>query len=207
MKLLKQMLFLAAAGTIAAGCGDSDNSCTDAGCPDGATALRDGGADVAAPIADGPMLWGLTRSVAGDGGGLAPNQYTITGIANVKDDCAIGVAGLVGKTLPVIYEESTMTISIGDVQGSPPGPSLGSGKVAANMATLTRDNLSGLATAACYWHQKDVSKLTLTNHDKFTLDVTEDEDTFAPGCATTTPPPPAGGKCTSTWQWTLEIKK
>jgi hypothetical protein len=186
------MLVVVAAGAFAVGCGSSDNTCSDAGCPDGGLSTLD-----TAPLSDGPMLWGLSRGT---------NNFTVTGISKIKDDCMIGVEKVVNMTLPVTYDEATMMISIGDVQGSPPGPSLGTGKVGANMATLTRDNKSGVATAACFWDQKDVSMLVLFNHDKFTLDVTENESAFAPGCTGMTPPPPVTGKCTSTWQWTLEKK-
>lgn len=221
MRLIKQLLVLSAAGAIAAGCSDSESSCPDAGCVDAsatdAAVIADGGASDAraadavtadAGAGDAIMLWGLTRSTPGDGGpALLPRDYVVTGVANVKDDCMIGVGTLVGKTLPVIYDENAMSISIGTIQGSPPGPSLGSGKISDNVGTLTRDNFSGTAGAACTWHQKNVSKLVLVYHDKFTLDVQEDEDMFSAGCTAMTTPPPAGGKCTSTWQWTFEIKK
>ena len=193
MSLSKHLLIVTAAGALAVGCGSSDDTCGDAGCPDGSASAG----DTAAPATDGPMLWGLSRD---------KNNFTVTAIANVNDGCMLNVAGLVGKTLPVTYDATTMMVSIGDPQGSPVMPSLGSGKVDANMATLTRENDSGTAGAACTWHQKDVSMLKLVFHDKFTLDVTEDETMFAAVCTGMTPPPPTGGKCTSTWQWTFEKK-
>jgi hypothetical protein len=189
MRLFKQTLVLLTVGVAAVGCGSSESTCPDGGCADAAVA----GGDTAV-TGDGPMLWGLSRGM---------NDFSITAVANVKDDCMLGVTGLVGMSLPVSYDETTMMISIGTLQGSPPGPSLGSGKVGANMATLTRDNLSGTAGAMCTWHQKDTATLKLFDHDKFTLDVVEDEDMFM-NC--TSPPPPTGNKCTSTWQWTFQKK-
>jgi hypothetical protein len=177
-------------GLCGLGCGESDDQCGDAGCLDGGI-TTDGGA-----TGDGPMLWGLSRGM---------NNYKITGASSVNDGCKIGVAGLAdGKTtLPVTFDVTTSMISIGDKKGTPPTPSLGSGVVNNNMATLTRENDTG--TLPCTWHQKDVSTLTLTNHDKFSLSVQEDQTMFATGCPAADVP--TGGKCTSTWTWTFELAK
>jgi hypothetical protein len=150
-----------------------------------------GGPD--AGTSDASMLWGLSRGT---------NSYTVTAVATVSDGCMLGVEALRGMTLPVTYDEATQLISIGNIKGSPPMPSLGSGKVSENRATLVRDNQSG-DPGSCYWHQKDVGFLELVYHDKFTVDVVEDEDMFAAGCTGADAPPP-GGKCTSSFRLTLQ---
>jgi hypothetical protein len=154
---------------------------------------------VGAPIADagaGPdalMLWGLSRGIN--------RAYTVKAVSNVDDGCQLGVETLVNMTLPVSYDETTQTISIGSIMGSPPAPSLGSGRVSANVATLVRDN--NVLAGNCSFHIRDVSKLQLFFHDQFTLDVTEDESFFSAGCTDV----PAGGKCTSRWRWTMVLAK
>jgi hypothetical protein len=98
-----------------------------------------------------------------------------------------------------------MLFSLGKDFGTPAMPAFGSGKVDANKATLTRDNQAGVPAPGCYWHQKDVSAMSLFDHDKFTVDVVEDEDMFSAGC-TGADAPPAGGSCKTTFQLTLEKK-
>src|SRR4051812_25898286 len=112
MSLFKNMLIVVAAGTVAAGCGSDDNKCGDASCPDSSVVLG----DAAASAGDGPMLWGLTSGT---------NNFTVTAVSNVNDGCMLGVAGLVNKTLPVNYTGGM--VSIGELQGSPPQASLGTG--------------------------------------------------------------------------------
>ena len=55
----------------------------------------------------------------------------------------------------------------------------------------------------CTWHQTDTSQVTLTATNAFTIQVTEVEEMFATACSAGTAP--AGGTCTSTWTWTMEI--
>jgi hypothetical protein len=191
MRVIKQMLVVVAAGAVAMGCGSDDNECGDAGCPDG-SAYLDGGS-----TGDGPMLWGLTRGT---------NDYTVTkAMASGSDGCmlAAGLASLVGMKRPVTYDQSTQMIGVGDLKGTPPTPSFGTGKVSNNMATLMRDNQAG-PSATCYWHQVNTGTLTLFNHDKFTVDTTETQNMFAAGC-TGADAPPAGGTCTSTYSVTFEL--
>jgi hypothetical protein len=182
--------FAVALFTAGMGCSSSDDTCDGAGCVSSADAAR---ADAAAP--DGPMLFGLSRGM---------NNYNITALVIANDGCALmppgpGTAAM-PSTLPVTYNDVTTVISIGNPAGSPPVPSLGSGMVGANMATLVRENEAG-DTAGCTWHQKDTGTLVLIDHDKFTLMVKEDESAFM---RCTNPPPPTGGTCTSTWTWTLQ---
>jgi len=187
MKLIK-MLVLVAAGATFAGCGSSDNTCTDAGCPDGAVIgnLDGGGPDV--------MYWALSRGT---------NNYNITKVVTTSDGCMLGQAALMGMNRPVTYDEATTTISVGASQGTNPAqPSFGSGKIAGNMATLVRDNTGGDST--CNWKQVDNNVLTLFANDKFTVDVTETDSMFSAGCTGMNPPPPASGMCTSTYQLTFE---
>jgi hypothetical protein len=184
MNLIKRFILIGAVAV--AGCGSDDSTCGDGGCPDSGALGADTGT-----AGDTAMQWGLSDMT---------NNFTITKVQVTSDGCNLGPAVLMGMARPVTYNRTTATISIGDLKGTPPMPSWGTGMAAGNSATLTRDNTAGDG-AACTWHQKDVSLLNLFNHDKFTLDVTEDEDTFM-GC--TTPAPPASGKCTSVYQLTFE---
>jgi hypothetical protein len=192
MKASKTILALLASSALL-GCGSSDNTCTDAGCPDGGGSSADTGPS--AP--DGPMLWGLSRDM---------NNYKVTNVTVMNDGCMLMPAALMGMAIPANYSATTNTFSLGKDFGTPAMPAFGSGTVGANMATLTRDNQAGDPTK-CYWHQKDVSMMKLFDHDKFTLDVTETEDMFSAAGCTGMDAPPAGGMCTSTFQLTLEIQK
>jgi hypothetical protein len=152
----------------------------------GSGLVVDGGSRV---IVDGAMLWGLSRG---------KNDYRVTAVANISDGCGLAVDGLVGSILPVTYDESTDIISIGNLQGTPMMPSLGSGKVGDNLATLLRDNVDSEGPS-CSYHRRDVANLTLFGHDAFTLDITEIQSMFAAQCPTV----PASGSCISRWRWTL----
>src|SRR5439155_22485049 len=73
----------------------------------------DAGADGSPP--DGPpTLWGLSRGT---------NDYRITAVSNFTDGCHLSVEQLVGMTLPLTYDPTTATISVGNPQGTPPMPS------------------------------------------------------------------------------------
>jgi hypothetical protein len=187
MRLSTTILALLASAALV-GCGSSDNTCGDAGCPDGGGAGGSSG--------DGPMLWGLSRGM---------NNYTVTAVTVTSDTCESGVQALMGMAIPAKYDDTTTTFSLGKDFGTPPMPAFGSGKVGANMATLTRDNQAGDATK-CFWHQTDNSQLTLFDHDKFTVNVTEKLDTFAPAC-TGPDAPPAGGSCMAVFSLTMQIMK
>jgi hypothetical protein len=173
-------------------CKGAEPICTNGYCA--ASQAVDGGLDSGADASsDGPMmLWGLSRGT---------NLYRITDVASVSDGCAIDPGALLQLTLPVTYDEATSVISIGNPQGTPPMPALGSGKVGANMATLLRENdqTTG-ATLNCIYHRRNVAYFRLFYHDKFTLDATEEESLFSTGCTDV----PAGGRCQSSWRWTFE---
>jgi hypothetical protein len=139
------------------------------------------------------MLWGLSRGTY---------MFTVTSIANVSDGCMTMPSALVGMQRPVTYDETTMIVSVGNALGTPPTPSLGTGKVGANVAMLVRDNIVGDAMAACTWHTKGNNKLTMIGHDKFTVDVMEEQDMFSMACM----PIPTGGKCSGSYQFTFEKK-
>jgi hypothetical protein len=141
-------------------------------------------------LPDAPMLWGLSPGA---------RRFRVTAVDVKVDGCKLEPALLQGLTLPVTYDDATWTLSIGNPQGSPVMPALGSGKVSANMATLVRDNLD--IAGACSYHRRDLSRVILFDHDKFTLDVTEDQSMFGSACT----PVPMGGKCTSSWRWRMEI--
>jgi hypothetical protein len=127
-------------------------------------------------------------------------MFAVTSISGVDDGCLVNPAARVSVTpLPVDYVEATNVLSIGMADGTPPMPAFGSGSVAGNLGTLTRDNDSGDGLV-CTWHQKDVATFALFDNDKFTLAVREDRTTFASACQ----PVPAGGACTSIWTWTAE---
>jgi hypothetical protein len=171
----------------------TNQTCVDQVCaqPDEVTGAHlpgwpgDGGAP------DAMMLWGLSR---GD------HLYRITAVEVKVDGCHIDPASVQGMTLPATYDAATATLSIGHLQGTPAMPVLGSGQVAANMATLVRDNVQDSGT--CSYHRRNVSTVTLFDHDKFTLDGVELESMFVgPACSDV----PAGGACTSTWRWRMEL--
>jgi hypothetical protein len=192
MRALKSIFILAVAGAAAVGCGSSDdNTCGDAVCPDSAAPGPDGGTGDA-----GPMLWGLTRGAT---------MYTVVGVTPGTDGCMLGASALMGMDIPATYDETTNTFAFGKLQGTPAQPAFGSGMPGANKATLIRNNQAGEATG-CYWTQMDTSLMNLTNHDTFTLDVTEVENMFAAAC-TGASAPPTGGTCTTTFQLSLVIKK
>jgi hypothetical protein len=170
-----------------AGCGSTDNNCDEAGCLDVSVVTFDAGGP------DGPMQWGLTRGAS---------KFKITAVKDVTDPCGTKPGEVISNDIDVNYDETTMTVSVGKGVGSPVMPYFGSGKVGGNKATLMRDNKSGDGTA-CTWDEKDVSQFELYDHDKFTLAVTQDQSGFMMCGAIA----PTGGKCTSTWTWTIEKPK
>jgi hypothetical protein len=141
------------------------------------------------------MQWGLSSGT---------NDFNITGVSKVEDGCGIGPAVFVGMSRPVTYTPTPApaTVSIGAPTGSPPQPSLGTGTIAGNMATLMRMNREGEANATCFWTQTTTGMLTLIGHDEFTYDVTYTQSGIAPACT----PKPATDPCTSKWQFTFKKK-
>src|SRR5688500_12721022 len=89
MKLMSKMLVLAAASTVALGCGSEDGECGDGGCPDGSVSTSD-----AISASDSAMQWGLSPGM---------NEFNITGVSKVEDGCGIGPAVFVGMSRPVTY--------------------------------------------------------------------------------------------------------
>lgn len=127
------------------------------------------------------------------------NYYKVTASTTGSDVCGIMPAAFVNEVLPVTFVEATQTLSVGNPQGVPLQPSLGTGGNVGLTGTLTRENDTA-DDAGCSWHQKDVSLFTLTGGDVFTLDVTETESAFTPGCGADIP---TGGTCMSTYRLTL----
>jgi hypothetical protein len=109
-----------------------------------------------------------------------------------NDGCMIGVADLVNAGILINYNASTGVVTAGTSGG------LGSGAIAFNQGTLTRDSTATDPTmTTCNWHQTDTGDVTITADNEFDLSVTEVEDTFVTACSMK----PAGGTCTSTWTW------
>jgi len=165
---------LALGGVMALGCSSSSSD-------------DDGGTDGSVSDAAGGNLFGLT-----------PGDYCfdVTAISDVMDGCDLQVSSLVGKALPVNYVDTTGTVTVGTMG------SLGTGTISNNVGTLNREgDTMDTAKPTCTWHQKDMSTLTLTATNQFTLQVTETESTFSTACNQ----PAAMNPCTSTWTWTMKI--
>jgi hypothetical protein len=136
---------------------------------------------------DGPVV-GLSRGM---------NYYKVTAVVVTSDVCDIGAADFVDAVLPVSFVESTQILSVGNPQGVPLQPSLGSGVIGSS-GTLMRDNqVAEAAPSTCAWNQKDVSLFNLTGNDVFTLDVTETQSAFTAACAAPAP------TCMSSYKLTL----
>jgi hypothetical protein len=125
------------------------------------------------------------------------NCYTVTDItAGYSDGCAIGVADVVGASLPMNYSTTTYFVKLG-TDGS-----LGGGAIVNNQGTLIRDGdttMTDPSGTTCTLHQNDTTQLQMTANNQFTVSVTEIESGFSAGC----PTHPAGSTCTSTWTWTM----
>jgi hypothetical protein len=176
MRNLKWVALALAVASASCGGDDENAMCGDGGCP-----TNDGGGG-------GGMQWGLTSGT---------NNYKITSTTMVMDGCDVGPNE--ATMLPLTYTGGV--VSLGNVMGTPPQPSLGTGTASGNKATLTSDNIVGDAAAMCTYSRKITSQFELIGHDKFTLMVTEKESMFSTGCGADVPP---GGMCTSTWTWTFE---
>jgi hypothetical protein len=159
------------AAPVLVGCGSNTTESIDSGTPDA-----------------GSTLFGLS---AGD------NCYTIIAIATgFSDGCGLGVDTIVGTSLPMNYDATTATVTLG-TQGS-----LGGGVIANNQGTLVRDGYPTATGTTCSWHQTDNTLLQMTADNQFTVTVTEVESTFGATCAATDVP--VSGTCTSTWTWTMQ---
>jgi hypothetical protein len=179
------------ATAFAVGCGASSGT-DDAGIG-GSTGTAGAGSGGAGGTA-GVTPFGLS---AGD------TCFDIVSVANGSSDgCNLGVAdlatapnpGLVGTALPVNYDATTATLTVGTMG------SLGAGVVTFNMGTLTRENTPAMMDMpTCTLHQTDTSMITVTATNEFDLAGTETEDTFAAACSAANVP--TGGMCTSTWTW------
>jgi hypothetical protein len=185
MKTMKFLLVAAALGGLAvAGC-SSNSSCADGGACGGGTGL---GGSSGAGGSGGPVYYGLTTGTC---------LFTVVSQSpGAVDGCDIGPEGAIGHSYPVVYDMTAGTVTAG-TDGS-----LGTGSIAANMATLMRvGNTSADTMPSCTWHQTDTSSLQMTGTNMFTISVTETESGFAAACSA----PPAGGSCTSTWTWKMAI--
>lgn len=182
------------AAMLAAGC-SSSSDCSDGGncssdaAPGGATGSGGSGGGGTDGAADAALF------------GVTPGDYCydiLSIAAGANDGCDIGVAGLVGNALLGHYDNNTGIFTLGR-EGS-----LGSGPIANNMGTLTRENMPTKSEMpSCSLHQTDTTMLVLTDVNQFTASVTEVEDMFAaaPACSMI----PTGGSCTSTWTWSMKI--
>jgi hypothetical protein len=189
MKLAKLGLGLAL-GLVAAGCGSSDNTCGDAGCPDGSSALPDGSGNRDAS--------GFT---------LSNGKYKATMIADpITDGCMINPKLLVDMNtnmdtwIPV--EISGGIMKVGNPKGEPPAASLGEGPYVTTGETfkLTRMNHFKVeAPSTCEYDQEVTSTITLDGNDTFGLGVVE-KQTNRKMCAT---PAGVGDSCASTWSWRM----
>jgi hypothetical protein len=182
------MLALASSALILSACGDTDD-----GTGDGGVTPGDGGA------ADSAQLFTL-----------ATGSYKIVSASMVTDGCMIGVdkvydpatmTGVIGVSFPLTLDNTTGNTTLGNMQGTPPVYSLGSGRVGGNMGTLTMEtDITAAAPSMCKLHRKVTSVLTLIGDLKFTLAVTR-TDSMRMMCSE---PAGVGDTCTSTFTWTFE---
>ncbi len=180
-KIIGVVVAMMGVGIWAAGCSSSSD------CGDGATCTSDAATTDSGK--DGAGLFGLSPGTY---------CYDIVSIGSgANDGCDIGVANLVNMaSLPGTYVAGTGTFTLG-TDGS-----LGAGDIRSNMGTLTRDNMPSLDTMpTCMWHQTDTTMIVLTDTNKFTASVVENESEFVAACTMK----PASGMCTSTWTWTMQI--
>ena len=68
------------------------------------------------------------------------NYYKVTASTTGSDVCGIMPAAFVNEVLPVTFVEATQTLSVGNPQGVPLQPSLGTGGNVGLTGTLTREN-------------------------------------------------------------------
>lgn len=181
---------------LAVSCSSDSSGCADGG--DAACGTSTGGAGGGgggAGGAGGAQPFGLT-------GGDSCFEVTAFDPTTFIDGC--GEGALVSDAakppspliVPLNYDGATGTVKLG-TDGS-----LGQGTISNNKGTLVRENDPVDAMiAACMWHQKNTSMVTLIANNMFIINVTEDETMFAAACADTIP---TGGMCTSKWTWTMK---
>jgi hypothetical protein len=180
---------LLGAGILAvAGCGSSESSCPDGGCLDAAPVTD------TAPSGDALKLYTL-----------ASGSYTVVSASMVMDGCKIGVdktvadMGVIGASFPLTLDNTTGQTTLGNLQGNPMVYSLGSGKIGANMGTLSMEtDITAEAPSMCKLHRKVDSVLTLTGDLQFNLAVTR-TDSMRTNCPEPLPDP----TCTSTFTWSF----
>jgi hypothetical protein len=185
--MVNGLLSLLGAGVLmVAGCGDS------AGTGDGG--VGDGSVGDTAPSGDALKLYTL-----------ASGSYTVTSASMVNDGCKIGVdktvaeMGVIGASFPLTLDNTTGQTTLGNLQGTPSVPSLGSGKIGANMGTLSMEtDITAEAPSTCKLHRKVDSILTLTGDLQFNLAVTR-TDSMRTNC----PEPLPDATCTSTYTWSF----
>jgi len=188
-KLMRKNGALVAAGAamlLLGACGDTDGS------GDGGVIIGDS----AASTADGPKLYVLSSG-----------SFKVLSASMVTDGCMIGVdktlaeGGVIGASFPLTLDNTTGDVSLGNLQGNPLVPSLGKGKIGANMGTLMMEtDITAEAPSMCKLHRKVTSILTLTADQKFTLAVTR-TDSMRMMCSV---PAGVGESCTSTYTWTFD---
>jgi len=189
MKLTRLGLGLVAMGLMAVGCSSSDNTCGDAGCPDGAVNTAD-----AASTRDANPF------------NITNGKYKATAVQLSDDGCMINPKILVDMNtdmntwIPV--EISGGIMKVGNPKGEPAAPSLGQGPYVTTGDTfkLTRTNHFKVdAPSTCEYDQDVTSTITLDANDSFGLGVVE-KQTMRKNC---TAPAGVGESCASTWSWRM----
>jgi hypothetical protein len=151
------------------------------------------------PSSDGPYKDGETSPDVGIVlYGLTPGTacFTITSVLpGSRDGCDIGIAELQGAVLPCTYDLSTGTFTLGN------NGSLGVGPIRYNQGTLVRNKTgsSDPTIPGCSWNEAATTTLTMTDTNRFTISVVEEQDSIAAACGL------PSTTCTSTWTWTMAI--
>jgi hypothetical protein len=129
---------------------------------------------------------------------LTPGTYCfdVLSVAAVVDGCGEGASSLVGRWLPLDYDDTLGRVSLG-TKGS-----FGTGVVSDNKGILTRSGRDmQAALPACAWHEEVSTSFELTADNRFTAVVAETHSMFTAACA----PPPASDPCTTYFSMTLQI--
>ena len=194
MSLIKQILIVAAAGAVVVGCGSSDNTCTDAGCPDA-------------------NLGGNLDASLGSARDANPNtittgNYKATAVVPQTDDCKIDPKIVVDMMILIPVDLTGGVMKVGNPKGEPVAPSLGQGPLVTTGDTfkLTRMNHFKVGTdpvtgvmSPCEYDQEVTSTITLDAFDSFGLGVQEKQSNRT----MCTAPAGVGASCTSTWSWRM----
>jgi len=185
MKLTKMMIGLAALGVMAAGCGDSDNSCGDGGCPDGAVTPGDGGGGAGGAV-----------------GSITSGKYKATAATIAEDGCKIDPMVVVSMMVELPVDITAGTMKVGNPRGTPAMASLGQGPYVTTGGTfkLTRMNHVKLdAPSTCEYDSEVTSTITLDAIDSFGIGVVEKQSNRT----TCMIPEGVGANCSSTWSWRM----